>query len=120
MAEWVREMSGGRLDITVYGGGELIPALEGFDAVSNGAVEMNHGAAYYWAGKAPASQFFAAVPFGMNAQQMGSWIISGGGDKLWEELYAPFNLLRLSVAIREYRWVAGSIKRSIASKTFGD
>jgi TRAP-type mannitol/chloroaromatic compound transport system substrate-binding protein len=93
MADWVRQMSGGRLDITVYGGGELIPALEGFDAVSNGAVEMNHGAAYYWAGKIPASQFFAAVPFGMNAQQMSSWILAGDGGKLWEELYAPFNLL---------------------------
>lgn len=93
MTEWVRKMSGGRMDITVYGGGELIPALEGFDAVSNGAVEMNHGAAYYWAGKVPASQFFAAVPFGMNAQQMGSWILSGGGQQLWEELYAPFDLL---------------------------
>ncbi|MEP1095333.1 MAG: TRAP transporter substrate-binding protein [Cyclobacteriaceae bacterium] len=92
LADWVREMSGGRMDITVYGGGELIPALEGFDAVSNGAVEMNHGAAYYWAGKVPAAQFFAAVPFGMNASQMGSWIISAGGDKLWEELYEPFNI----------------------------
>lgn len=92
MADWVKEMSGGRMEITVYGGGELIPALEGFDAVSNGAVEMNHGAAYYWSGKIPASQFFAAVPFGMNAQQMEAWIISGGGDKLWEELYKPFNI----------------------------
>jgi len=93
LADWVKEMSGGRMEITVYGGGELIPALEGFDAVSNGAVEMNHGAAYYWAGKLPAAQFFTAVPFGMNAQQMGSWIISGGGDKLWEEIYKPFNLI---------------------------
>ncbi len=93
LADWVKEMSGGRMEITVYGGGELIPALEGFDAVSNGAVEMNHGAAYYWAGKVPASQFFAAVPFGMNALQMGSWIISGGGAKLWEELYEPFNIV---------------------------
>lgn len=92
LAKWVKEMSGGRMDITVFGGGELIPALEGFDAVSNGAVEMNHGAAYYWAGKIPASPFFCAVPFGMNAQQMGSWIISGGGQQLWEELYAPFDL----------------------------
>jgi len=92
MAEWVRKMSGGRMEITVYGGGELIPALEGFDAVSNGAVEMNHGAAYYWAGKLPAAPFFTCVPFGMNAQQMGSWIISGGGQKLWDELYAPFDL----------------------------
>ena len=51
------------MDITVYGGGELIPALEGFDAVRNGAVEMNHGAAYYWAGKVPAAQFFCDGSF---------------------------------------------------------
>lgn len=93
LAEWVKKMSGGRMEITVYGGGELIPALEGFDAVSNHAVEMNHGAAYYWAGKVPAAQFFAAVPFGMNALQMGSWIISGGGKELWETLYKPFNII---------------------------
>lgn len=92
LAQWVKEMSGGRMEIVVYGGGELIPALEGFDAVSNGAVEMNHGAAYYWSGKVPAAPFFAAVPFGMNAQQMGAWIMAGGGDKLWEELYAPYNI----------------------------
>ncbi len=92
LADWVKKMSGGRMEITVFGGGELIPALEGFDAVSNGAVEMNHGAAYYWAGKVPAAQFFAAVPFGMNAQQMGAWILSGGGQQLWEEIYEPFGL----------------------------
>lgn len=93
LADWVREMSGGRMEITVFGGGELIPALEGFDAVSNGAVEMNHGAAYYWGGKISAAPFFCAVPFGMNAQQMGSWVISGGGQKLWEEVYDPHNIL---------------------------
>ncbi len=93
LGKWIEEMSGGRLKITTYGGGELVPPLESFEAVSSGAVEMGHGAAYYWAGKAPASQFFASVPFGMNYQQMNSWIVAGGGDKLWEELYAPFNLI---------------------------
>ena len=39
-AEWVEEMSGGRLKITVYGGGELVPPLGVFDAVSQGTVEM--------------------------------------------------------------------------------
>ncbi|MEL7146051.1 MAG: TRAP transporter substrate-binding protein, partial [Bacteroidota bacterium] len=96
MAKWIEEMSGGRLKITVYGGGELIPALECFDAVSNGAVEMGHGVAYYWAGKVPAAQFFGAVPFGMNANQSNSWIISGEGGKLWEEIYAPFDLLPIT------------------------
>ena len=93
IAKWTEEMSGGQLKIQVYGGGELIPPLEGFDAVSAGTVEMCHGAAYYWAGKARATQFFASVPFGMNAQQMNAWIASGGGLALWEELYAPFDLL---------------------------
>ena len=93
IAKWVEEMSEGQLKIQVYGGGELIPPLEGFDAVSAGTAEMCHGAAYYWAGKAQATQFFASVPFGMNAQQMNAWITSGGGLALWEELYAPFNLI---------------------------
>lgn len=92
-AQWVNEMSGGRLEITVYGGGELVPSLEVFDAVSNGAVELGHGAAYYWAGKIPAAQFFSTVPFGMNAQQMNAWLISGDGGALWRDTYAPFDLL---------------------------
>jgi TRAP-type mannitol/chloroaromatic compound transport system substrate-binding protein len=93
LADLCREMSGGRLNITVYGAGEMVPALESFDAVSKGAAEMGSGAAYYWAGKAPAAQFFAGFPFGLNAQQMNSWLISGGGIELWRELYAKYNLV---------------------------
>lgn len=94
-AKWVEEMSGGRIQIHVYGGGELVPALEVFDAVQSGAVEMGSSAAYYWAGKIPASQFFAAVPFGMNAQQVSTWLQSGGGLELWEELYSDYGLIPL-------------------------
>jgi TRAP-type mannitol/chloroaromatic compound transport system substrate-binding protein len=97
IAQWIEEMSDGRLKIHVYGAGELIPPFEGFEAVSQGVAQMCHGAAYYWAGKAPATQFFSAVPFGMNAQQMNAWIYSGGGLQLWEELYAPFNLVPMPV-----------------------
>ncbi len=93
MAGWIEEMSDGRLKIKVYGGGELVPALESFDAVSSGTAEMGSGGSYYWAGKAPATQFFATVPFGMNAQQMNAWLLSGGGMELWRELYAKFNLV---------------------------
>ena len=93
MTQWIESMSGGRLKIKVYGGGELIPALECFDAVSSGTAEMGHGAAYYWAGKVPAAQFFGTVPFGLNAQQMNSWLLSGGGLTLWRELYDKYNLI---------------------------
>lgn len=92
-ADLVEELSGGRIEIRVYGGGELVPALEVFDAVRSGAAELGSGAAYYWAGKIPSAQFFGSVPFGMNAQQLTSWIVSGGGIELWEELYRDFNLV---------------------------
>ncbi len=92
-AERVSAMSNGRLQIKVYGAGELVPALGVFDAVSSGSVEMGHGAAYYWKGKIPAAQFFTAVPFGMNAQEMNGWLSYGGGLQLWQEVYEPFNLV---------------------------
>ena len=93
LAIWIDEMSAGRLKIQVYGSGELVPAFEVFDAVSLGAAEMGHAAAYYWAGKSPAAQFFATVPFGMNARHMNSWLNFGGGIELWRELYSDFNLI---------------------------
>lgn len=89
----VDEMSNGRLKIKVYGAGELVPAFEVFDAVSQGTAEMGHSGAYYWKGKAPAAPFFAAVPFGLNAQEMNAWLHYGGGLELWREVYAPFNLI---------------------------
>ncbi|NIB39470.1 TRAP transporter substrate-binding protein DctP [Pseudomaricurvus alkylphenolicus] len=89
----VEEMSEGRLTVSVYGAGELVPALGVFDAVSSGSVEAGHGAAYYWKGKNTATQFFTSVPFGMNAQEMNGWLYYGGGMELWREVYAPFNIV---------------------------
>lgn len=92
-ADMVEEMSGGRMRIRVYGADELVPAMEVFDAVSAGTAEIGHSAAYYWKGKAPEAQFFTALPFGMSGSEMDAWVRFGGGLQLWEELYAPFNLI---------------------------
>ena len=92
-AKDIEQMSDRRLRISVFAGGELVPALQTFDAVSQGTVQMGHGAAYYWAGKVPAAQFFTAVPFGMNAQGMNAWLYKGAGLKLWRDVYKPFNLM---------------------------
>ncbi|MGB5615291.1 MAG: TRAP transporter substrate-binding protein [Desulfobacterales bacterium] len=93
LAKRIGEMSDGRIKIQVFAAGELVPALESFQAVSDGTVEVGSGASYYWAGKEPATQWFAAVPFGMNAQGLSAWFHGGDGLKLWEECYAPFNLV---------------------------
>ena len=92
-ARYMDEMSGGRLRVHVYGAGEIVPAFEVFDAVSQGVADAGHGAAYYWKGKIPSSVFFTALPFGLNAQEINGWLHYGGGLELWREAYAPFNII---------------------------
>lgn len=92
-AKYVNEMSGGRLQVTVYGAGELVPGFEVFDAVSQGTAQMGHAGAYYWKGKMPAAPIFSAIPFGMNVTEMNAWLHYGGGMELWRELYAPFGVI---------------------------
>jgi TRAP-type mannitol/chloroaromatic compound transport system substrate-binding protein len=86
-------MSGGRIEVKVYGAGELVPAFEVFDAVSRGTAQMGHGSAYYWKGKSEAAQFFSSVPFGLTGPEMNGWLYHGGGMELWRELYARFGLV---------------------------
>jgi TRAP-type mannitol/chloroaromatic compound transport system substrate-binding protein len=93
MAERIEAASNGRLKIKIYGGGELVPPFEVFDAVSRGTVEMGHDASYYHKGKVPAAQYFTAIPFGMNNQELAAWLYYGGGLEFWRELYAPFDLV---------------------------
>ncbi|MBL4836197.1 MAG: TRAP transporter substrate-binding protein [Kordiimonadaceae bacterium] len=80
------------MHVKVYAAGELVGALEGFDAVSQGKADMYHGAEYYWQGKSPAFNFFATVPMGLTASEMNAWIRFGGGQELWDELSGNFNI----------------------------
>jgi TRAP-type mannitol/chloroaromatic compound transport system substrate-binding protein len=93
LAKLITEMTDQRISVKVYGAGELIPAFEVFDAVSRGTAEIGHGSAYYWKGKIEEAQFFSTVPFGMNGQEMSSWLYFGGGLELWRETYEPFGII---------------------------
>jgi len=92
-ANQVSAMSQGRLNIQVFAGGEYIGPLEVFDAVSQGRAECGNAASYYWAQKIPAAQWFSTVPFGLKAQEMNTWLLYGGAEKLWEQIYAPFDVV---------------------------
>lgn len=92
IAERVRNLSGGRLDMTVHASGEIVPAFEVLDAVGNGVADAGHTAAFYWQGKTPAAAFFTTVPFGLTPAEHVAWIDAAGGQQLWDELYAPFGV----------------------------
>lgn len=92
LADRIAAMSGGRLEVQLYAAGELVPALEVLDAVQGGTAEMGHTASFFWAGKMKAAQFFTTVPFGLLPVEHVAWVEHGGGQALWDELYAPFGV----------------------------
>lgn len=92
IAARITAMSGGRLTVRVLGAGELVPPFEVFDAVAQGTAEMMHSAAYYWQGKNRALSFFTVIPFGLVADEFDAWMAYGGGQELWDDIYARFGL----------------------------
>lgn len=96
LARSIAAMSGDRLKIKVYPQGKLVGAFETFDAVSAGVADMYHSGDNYFGSKIPALNFFSEVPFGMTADELSSWIAFGGGQELWDEVDAPFNIKPLS------------------------
>lgn len=88
IADRVFAMSGGKVEISVFGAGEIVPAFAVFDAVASGAVDLGHSAALYWGGKMPAAPLFTTAPFGLGPVEHQAWIDLRGGQVLWDELYA--------------------------------
>lgn len=93
LAALIGKLSSGRLTVEVYGGNELVPPFEVFDAVQRGTTEMGHGASYYWKGKTSAALFLAGVPFGLTGNEMNGWFYHGGGLELYRKAYAPFGII---------------------------
>lgn len=88
----VKAMSGGKFEVSVHPGGELMPAFGVVDGVQNGTVECAHTAPYYFFGKNEAFALGCAIPFGLNSRQMTAWQYEGNGLKLMREFYAKYNM----------------------------
>ena len=92
LADRIGSLSGGRLTVKVFSAGELVPATQCLDAVSQGVADMAHDFAHYHLDKTPAAGFFASVPFGLAPDEFAGWINFGGGQELWDELYGQFGV----------------------------
>jgi len=97
-AKRVSEITDNKFQIQVFAAGELVPGLQVLDAVQNGTVEMANTALYYYWGKDPAFTFGTALPFGLNARQMNSWLRFGDGADLLNDLLKNFNCTGVAAA----------------------
>jgi hypothetical protein len=87
--------AGGNFDIKPFSAGELVPAMQSFDAVSKGSAQVGHDWPGYWKGKNEAFVAFASVPFGLDAEGYNIWLYEKGGLEMMKELYGKFNLVAL-------------------------
>ena len=92
-ADTVKLASGGRLDIKVFSAGELVPAMQTFDAVSKGQAQVGHDWPGYWKGKDEDFVPFGDVPFGLDMEGYNIWLYQRGGLQQLQALYAKYNLV---------------------------
>lgn len=111
-ADELKRTTNGRLNITIYGAGELVPPFEVFNAVEDGTAEMGHGPAYYWKGKIPAAEIFTSVPFGMTPLELDAWFYDGGGIDLLNELYKPHGVTAIPCGNCDFQ-MGGWFKKEI-------
>jgi TRAP-type mannitol/chloroaromatic compound transport system substrate-binding protein len=95
-AKKVSEMTGGKFQITVHAGGELMPPFGVVDGVQNGTVECCHTVPYYFFGKDETFAIGGAIPFGLNSRQMTAWMQEGNGMKLMREFYKNYNIINFA------------------------
>lgn len=93
ICDLVSAMTNGRFQITPYAAGEITSSFGVLDAVKDNKVDCGHTASYYYLDQNPALAFGTTIPFGMNAEQQNSWLYSGGGQDLINEIYQDFGIL---------------------------
>lgn len=110
--ERVRRVSGGAVDIKLHEPGALVPALEAFDAISAGAIDMGWSVATNQSGRDPTFNFFGSIPFGPGIGEYMAWLEYGGGKQLRDELYHSYNVHAITCGMASPEG-AGWFKREI-------
>jgi len=92
LADRITTLSGGRIEVKLYAAGELVPGRGVFDAVSEGTAELYHAVPAYWGSKSKGILLFGSQPFGLRADEQVGWLNHGGGQALYDEMYARFSI----------------------------
>ena len=120
LARSITAMSEGRLKVTVYPAGSLVRAFRDLRCCRRRRRRhVSFVRLLFRCGKSPALYFFCAVPYGLTADELCSWIDFGGGQALWDEVDAQFNikpLMAFNTGVQMGGWFNKEINRPEDSK----
>jgi TRAP-type mannitol/chloroaromatic compound transport system substrate-binding protein len=112
LADRITTLSGGRIQIELFAAGEVVPGLGVFDAVGEGTADIYHAVPAYWGSKSQGILLFGSQPLGLNAIEQHGWMLHGGGQALYDEMYARFNLKPFLCGNSGPQW-AGWFRREV-------
>jgi len=98
--ERVYELSAGRLDIELHPIGSVVDAMETFDAVADGVLEVGMKTPMWWPGKEPVTNLLTSLPGTFtHAYQLDAWYWEHGGIDIAREAYGNHNIYFVGPAI---------------------
>ena len=86
VAERITAASGGRLELTPYPAGAIVPATKELDGVDKGIIDFALGGYTFWLDKWPAAGLFSQVCGKTSPMQHYMWYTSGGGIELAQKM----------------------------------
>ncbi|WP_196258043.1 TRAP transporter substrate-binding protein [Pelagibacterium limicola] len=92
VADQLRAMSNGAIDLQVAEPGTVIPALAIFENVSDGNIDAGFSWMGYEWGTVPAAALFGATPFGLESIEFMAWMHFHGGKELLAEVFHPYDV----------------------------
>jgi TRAP-type mannitol/chloroaromatic compound transport system substrate-binding protein len=114
LADRITALSGGRIEVELFAAGELVPGPGVFDAVAEGTAELYHAVPAYWGSKSKGILVFGSQPFGLRADEQVGWMIHGGGQALYDEIYGRFGIKPFLCGNSGPQW-AGWFRNEITS-----
>jgi len=106
----VKALTNGRLEITPYSAGIIVPTFEALDALQNNVIQCMHMWPGYFSGKEPAlaaiSDMVAAYS---HPWQKDAWMYYKGGWEMLNEMYRPYNAYTVG-------WMFWGIESMVSTK----
>lgn len=114
LADRITTLSGGRIVVELFAAGELVPGPGVFDAVGEGTADIYHAVPAYWGSKSKGILLFGSQPLGLSANEQHGWMLHGGGQALYDEMYGRFNLKPFLCGNSGPQW-AGWFRKEVTS-----
>jgi TRAP-type mannitol/chloroaromatic compound transport system substrate-binding protein len=99
LAERLRRVSNGSIDMKFHEPGALVPALQSIQAVSKGSVDAAWSSAGFYAGTDTVFNMFSTVPFGPAIPEYLAWMYYGGGVQLKDEMFGKHGIKPVTCGI---------------------